>query len=128
MNHCLLHEEFQDMVQGLAKSGDKIISQLSPEMAHLWHMATGVAGEAGELIDAVKKAAIYNKPVDIETSLKSLVIWSSTWREFVNQSLFQGMMCYEQICASLASAIPTSNTPINWHKTGWTKNETHCCI
>jgi NTP pyrophosphatase (non-canonical NTP hydrolase) len=35
-------------------------------------MATGVAGEAGELLDAVKKAAIYCKPVDIDNVIEEL--------------------------------------------------------
>ena len=60
------------MVSQLAKSGDLIASELSPQKAHLWHMATGVAGEAGEILDAVKKVAIYNKPMDRENLLEEL--------------------------------------------------------
>ena len=33
-------------------------------ITHSLHMAVGIAGEAGELLDAVKKAAIYRKPID----------------------------------------------------------------
>lgn len=53
-----------EMVRVLAKPGADIVSSMSPEKADLWHHATGVVGEAGELIDAVKKHAIYNKPID----------------------------------------------------------------
>lgn len=33
---------------------------------NLTHAALGLAGEAGEFVDAVKKAAIYGKPLDVE--------------------------------------------------------------
>src|SRR5436309_15555689 len=52
------------MVKTLAKPGQDIIDSLTPEKAHLWHMATGVSGESGELEDAIKKHVIYNKPAD----------------------------------------------------------------
>lgn len=55
---------YEDMVAALAKPGAQVASALTPEAAHLWHMATGVSGEAGELLDAVKKHAIYVKPLD----------------------------------------------------------------
>jgi hypothetical protein len=38
-----------ELVQMLAKPGDEIISSLTPERAHLWHMATGLIGEAMEV-------------------------------------------------------------------------------
>ena len=61
-----------DMVRTLAKPGIIIAKELSPENAHLWHMATGISGEAGELLDAVKKVSIYNKPVDIANIIEEL--------------------------------------------------------
>ena len=60
------------MVEALTKPGADIVSTLTPETANLWHLATGVAGEAGELLDAVKKAAIYNKPLDRENAIEEL--------------------------------------------------------
>jgi NTP pyrophosphatase (non-canonical NTP hydrolase) len=61
-----------DMVTALVKSGSAILSDLTPEAVNLWHLATGVAGEAGELLDAVKKHAIYTKPLDRENVLEEL--------------------------------------------------------
>lgn len=61
-----------EMVKALAKSGEDIVAELTPEEAHLWHMATGVSGEAGELLDAVKKAVIYRKPLDRENIVEEL--------------------------------------------------------
>ena len=65
-------QDYVDMVNSLAKPGEDIIVTLTPEMAHNWHMATGVSGEAGELLDAVKKYAIYNKPADRENIIEEL--------------------------------------------------------
>lgn len=61
-----------DMVRDLAKPGADIIESLTPEMAHNLHMAVGVAGEAGELLDAIKKAAIYCKAADVENIIEEL--------------------------------------------------------
>lgn len=60
------------MVNNLAKPGKDIIETLTPEKAHLLHMAVGVSGEAGELLDAVKKAVIYNKELDLENVIEEL--------------------------------------------------------
>jgi NTP pyrophosphatase (non-canonical NTP hydrolase) len=35
-------------------------------------MIMGVSGESGELLDAIKKAVIYNKPLDIENVIEEL--------------------------------------------------------
>lgn len=61
-----------EMVKILAKKGDLILAELSPEQMHNLHMAVGVAGEAGELLDAIKKTAIYQKPIDRENVVEEL--------------------------------------------------------
>lgn len=61
-----------EMVAALAKPGQDIIDSLDPFKAHALHMAVGVAGEAGELLDAIKKHVIYNKPIDIENVIEEL--------------------------------------------------------
>jgi len=63
---------FEDMVKSLAKSGDLITQELTGEDAHNLHMAVGISGEAGELLDAIKKAVIYRKPVDRENVIEEL--------------------------------------------------------
>lgn len=55
---------YHEFVSRLCKSGEQITAELTPEQAHLVHMAMGVSGEAGELLDAIKKTAIYGKPLD----------------------------------------------------------------
>lgn len=60
------------MVAALAKPGEAILSSLTQDRCHLLHMAVGVSGEAGELLDAVKKVTIYGKPVDRENVVEEL--------------------------------------------------------
>lgn len=61
MTQPIQHDQ---MVRSLIKPGEEIIANLTPRSVNAWHMATGVVGEAGELIDAVKKYVVYNKPLD----------------------------------------------------------------
>lgn len=63
---------FEAMVAALVKPGEKIIEDLTPESAHNLHMAVGVSGEAGELLDAVKRQAIYKKPIDRENVIEEM--------------------------------------------------------
>ena len=79
MNHA-------DLVKALAKPGAEVAASLTPETAHLLHMAVGISGEAGELLDAVKKAAIYVKPIDRENVIEELGDL-----EFYMEGLRQGM-------------------------------------
>ena len=66
------HVSHSEMVKVLAKPGLQIIEQLTPENAHLWHMASCICGEGGELFDAIKKPAIYGKPIDRENVVEEL--------------------------------------------------------
>jgi len=60
------------MVNGNSKSGEDILNSMSHSDMHLLHMAVGICGEAGELIDAIKKACVYNKPLDRENAIEEL--------------------------------------------------------
>lgn len=60
------------MVQNLLKDGDEIMSNLDGARADLIHAGMGVSGEAGELLDAIKKYTIYNKPLDVENVVEEL--------------------------------------------------------
>lgn len=61
-----------ELVAALAKPGAEIIATLTPEGIHKLHMAVGIAGESGELLDAVKKHIFYNKPLDVENVIEEL--------------------------------------------------------
>lgn len=64
--------DYAHFVAILAKPGEDIKAELTAEDCHLWHMGTGVAGEAGELLDAVKKVVVYRKPVDLKNVVEEL--------------------------------------------------------
>lgn len=64
--------DYEEFVDALAKPGETIKAELTPEDAHILHMAIGIAGEAGELLDAIKKAVIYRKPIDMENVIEEL--------------------------------------------------------
>lgn len=61
-----------EMVSALVKPGQDIIDTLTPEKANLLHMAVGISGEAGELLDAIKKHVMYNKELDIDNVIEEL--------------------------------------------------------
>lgn len=61
-----------DMVRALCKSGNQIAEEITGSDAHGLHMAVGISGEAGELLDAIKKAVIYRKPLDRENVVEEL--------------------------------------------------------
>lgn len=63
---------YSEMVHALAKPGEEIVNRLSPMGAHMLHMAVGISGEAGELLDSIKKTVIYNKPIDRDNIVEEL--------------------------------------------------------
>lgn len=64
--------QFANMTLALAKDGDQINQELTPEQANLVHMAMGVSDEAGELMGAIKKHTMYQKPLDLENVKEEL--------------------------------------------------------
>lgn len=67
-----LEDQYADMVTELAKSGEVIRNQMTPNDAHMLHMVVGICGEAGELTDAIKKAVIYRKVLDRANVIEEL--------------------------------------------------------
>lgn len=64
--------EHSCMVTNLQKSGEAILAKLTPLQAATLHMAVGVAGEGGELLDAVKRWTIYQKDLDLDNVIEEL--------------------------------------------------------
>jgi NTP pyrophosphatase (non-canonical NTP hydrolase) len=52
------------LVAALVKPGNQIASEITARDANLLHMVIGISGEAGELLDAIKKSVIYRKELD----------------------------------------------------------------
>lgn len=61
-----LDDKQAKMVAVLAKPGQQLVDEITPLKAHLNHMVIGIAGEVGELCDAVKQLTMYNKVLDRE--------------------------------------------------------------
>lgn len=63
-----VEESHAYMAKTLAKDPRLIASHLvnNSNLTHLLHMAVGISGEAGELLDAIKKLTIYAKPYTSE--------------------------------------------------------------
>ena len=61
-----------NMVKKLSKNGNAILSTMTPKQAEMLHMAVGISGEAGELLDAIKKHVIYNKSLDLTNVIEEL--------------------------------------------------------
>lgn len=57
--------EYSAFVKHLAKP-------LANQIEDVLHAAVGISGEAGELIDSIKKTWIYNKPLDRENIVEEL--------------------------------------------------------
>lgn len=64
--------QFDKMTLALAKDGGLIKDELTPEQASMLHMAIGISGESGELLDCIKKHTIYQKPLDVENVKEEL--------------------------------------------------------
>lgn len=65
-------QRYQLMVTQLKKSGEDILSQMTPLKASLGHLAIGISGEAGELSDALKRHYAYNKELDMANVIEEL--------------------------------------------------------
>lgn len=59
-----------------AESYEEMVARLFASRSHgvdgLVHAAMGIAGEAGELLDAVKKTWVYGKPLDLDNVIEEL--------------------------------------------------------
>ena len=64
--------EHEQLVRRLTKPGQDIADEMTARSAHLLHMVLGLSGEAGELVDAVKKHAVYGQPLDTANIVEEL--------------------------------------------------------
>ena len=67
-----IQADHSSLVCTLVKDPVDILDSLDYEKINLIHAILGVSGEAGELLDAIKKHCIYNKPLDVENVIEEL--------------------------------------------------------
>ena len=63
---------YTDFVGALFKPAEVLAAEMTPNKADLIHATIGICGEAGELLDAVKKAVVYNKDLDMTNVIEEL--------------------------------------------------------
>jgi hypothetical protein len=63
---------YSEMVTSLLKPGADIHESMTSGRAMLLHLALGIAGEAGEIVDAIKKHTIYGQPLNYDNMLEEL--------------------------------------------------------
>jgi NTP pyrophosphatase (non-canonical NTP hydrolase) len=61
-----------ELVSALKKEPGHIHADLTAARIDIWHAGTGIVGEAGELIDAIKKHVIYNRELDIKNVVEEM--------------------------------------------------------
>ena len=59
-------KEYQAAAISFDRSYAELGNSLDQRKLRLMHAVLGVSGESGELVDAVKKHIMYNKPLDVE--------------------------------------------------------------
>lgn len=59
-------------VAALKKSGEQLCVETTSAKADANHMVIGLVGEAGELVDAVKRWTVYNKALDRDNVVEEL--------------------------------------------------------
>lgn len=61
-----------ELVKALVKPPAKIDEQMNLIKLDMVHAVLGISGEAGELLDAIKKHVIYDKALDIDNVIEEL--------------------------------------------------------
>src|SRR6187402_3045874 len=64
--------EHSELVKRLTKDPAQILGHLDHEDVQLIHMVLGISGEAGEILDTIKKRVIYNQPLDRDNLIEEL--------------------------------------------------------
>ncbi len=62
----------KEMVSELAKRAEELTKSLDARKVNLWHAATGIATEAGELLSSIKAIVVYNKSIDLDNIIEEL--------------------------------------------------------
>lgn len=63
---------YPDFVNSITKEPRDIMANLGERHIGVLHAVLGISGESGELLDAVKKHVIYDKPLDYTNVVEEL--------------------------------------------------------
>lgn len=63
---------YETLVETRLKSALDVYKEFTLDKANLVHIALGISGEAGELLDAIKKHYAYNKTLDETNVIEEL--------------------------------------------------------
>lgn len=72
MNTKDLEKTYKDFVESLFKNPAEILATLTPRKVYILHATFGLCGEAGELLDSIKKHVMYNQPTDTSNIIEEL--------------------------------------------------------
>jgi NTP pyrophosphatase (non-canonical NTP hydrolase) len=75
INECLCVNDANGNQLALVSYYDfvaKLAKPMGSDILDLLHGAVGISGEAGELLDAIKKGWVYNKPLDYDNIKEEL--------------------------------------------------------
>lgn len=67
-----MYMNYKDFVELKLKSPIEISENMTPHKAHLIHLILGIEGEAGELLDPIKKHVIYGKDLDMDNIVEEM--------------------------------------------------------
>jgi NTP pyrophosphatase (non-canonical NTP hydrolase) len=93
---------FDAFVDMLVKDPTVLLAEKTPLKIDLDHMAIGVAGEAGELVDAIKRFTIYNRNLDETIKLRDE---PGTIRENIKEEIGDLLFYMQRICNQLGFTL-----------------------
>jgi NTP pyrophosphatase (non-canonical NTP hydrolase) len=64
--------DYEQFVFDRIKDPNILVQEASASTLNAWHMATGISGEAGEILEIIKKWAVYGKKFDRADLIKEL--------------------------------------------------------
>lgn len=126
-----------ELVEKLAKPGVDILKELTPEDCELWHMASCICSEAGELFDAIKRPVIYRKPLDRANVVEELgdlefymeglrQVLAITRQETLDANILKLSKRYNELRYSNKSAAERADKSCSKHGVDWNSNCDEC--